>query len=370
MKKIFHLIIKSRIVKNIVNPSYNKIGAVSTGSICIILSEENMLGDLVIHNFIVQQLQFHGYSVSYGMSDSFFSRFRFFFENHSMADHLFVLPESKRKWGRFIKDIRKAGINAVILDEYPLVDPVFFYLAGVPVLIGPSQNKSNFYTREYRLEKMYLHYTDIVEPLLNLLANGQVERKQHVISPFFPFEKMDIKELHTGHEVSLSVHIGGGSYWNRKWPKERYLEIGRLFLQHYEGKLLLIGGEDEHAANEEIRKDLIETCNAAGRVINFCGVDLHTTASVISSSKVFIGNDSGPMHIAVALNKRVIGIFGPSAIHVVNPTKYDQRNITIHSDLECVPCNNNHCMLPEGSKFSCLTGLSSSMVWEKLQSVI
>jgi ADP-heptose:LPS heptosyltransferase len=76
------------------------------------------------------------------------------------------------------------------------------------------------------------------------------------------------------------------------------------------------------------------------------------------------------MHIAIALNKKVMGIFGPSAIPVVNPTQYDQRNITIRSDMECIPCNNIQCKLPDDKKLSCLTGISTRMVWEQLQKVI
>jgi len=370
MKKLFHLILRSPVVKAAINPSFGKVKEVRSGKICIVLSEENMLGDLVIHNFIVQQLTLYGYSVAFCVSTPFYRRFRFFFEEHCMAVKVFVLPEKGRDLARFAGSIRKEGIKAVILDECPQVDAVFFYRAGVPVIIGPSEKRSPFYSREYRLNKLELHYTGISGALLQLLEDSSEKKGQHVISPYFPYRDIPIGEFGDRKDAGLAVHMGGGNYWNRKWPQERYIEICRLFLRHYEGKLFLIGGQDEYQANEEIRHILVETEDATGRVINCCGSDLHRTASVIAASKAFIGNDSAPMHIAVALNKRVMGIFGPSAISVVNPTQYDQRNITIRSYMECVPCNNAQCRLPDDKKLSCLTSLSTDMVWEHLQRVI
>lgn len=363
-------ILSSRIFRIIVNPRYKKVLKTESGNLCIILSKTNRLGDLVIHNFIVQQLQRYNYTISYGMSNSFFKTHKVFLENHSLTKNFFVLPEKKQKWIQFILSIRRKKINAVLLDAQPLISSLFFYLAGVPVILSPKGTTSGFFTKEYYLDKSNLHYTDLVNSILHLLDYGKKEKRAHRIGPFFPFKAADVVRLKDTREVLLSVHIGGSNHWNRKWPSEKYNELCALFLTHYTGKVFLIGGKEEYGLNEDIKQMLIANCDAEGRVVNFCGTDLNTIANVIASSHVFVGNDSGPMHIANALNKRVIVIFGPSPIAALNPTKYDKRNVTVYADLECVPCGSQTCKLPDDKKHSCLTGLSTEIVWDKLQRVI
>jgi ADP-heptose:LPS heptosyltransferase len=370
MKKLLDLIMRSGVMRYFLNPSFKKISRVGPGKICIVLSEENMLGDLVIHNFIVQQLGLHGYSVYYGVTGAFYRRYKVFFEGHCLARKVFVLPEGRLQRIRFVRAVRKERISAVIIDEYPMMGAFYFYAAGIPVIIGPARQKSVFHSREYMLDKLALHYTAIVGALLDLLGYPPKEKVQHVISPYFPYRKMDIGSLERHGDSSLAIHMGGGNYWNRKWPREKFIEICRLFLKHYNGRLFLVGGEDEFDANEEVRRELIKDCPADERVLNFCGPDLNKTANVIDASEVFIGNDSAPMHVAIALNKKVMGIFGPSAIPVVNPSQYDKRNITIRSNLECVPCLSNQCRLPDENKLSCLTQLPSLLVWDELQRII
>jgi ADP-heptose:LPS heptosyltransferase len=168
----------------------------------------------------------------------------------------------------------------------------------------------------------------------------------------------------------LSIHIGGGTYWRRWWPEEKYLKICQLFLQHYDGKIFLVGGKDEYQNNERIKNILQQEYRAEERVLNVCGADLNTTANILSISDVFLGNDSGPMHLATAVNTRVIAIFGPSPSYRVNPAAHDERNITISSSLDCAPCDDAKCRLPADKQYSCLTGLPAKMVWEKLRNVL
>ena len=354
------------------NPYYKKVSKVERGRICLVLSANNKLGDLVIHNFVSQQLELNNYSVTYGLSKSFFDRYNNFFQDHSIVNDFFVLPANKWQWLPFIVRLRKEKITAVILDERALMGPFFFYLAGVPVIITPKRTRNVFSTQEYSLDKLSEHYTSYFASLLNLLRKDVTGKKEHVVAPFFPFKQQDTDGVRTGKGVVLSVHLGGGNYWHRRWPADRYLALCKLFLQHYNGRVLLVGGKEEYAENEELKNALAEECNAYGKIINFCGSDLNTMANVISSSNVFVGNDSGPLHIANALNTRVIGIYGPSPIAVFNPTTYDCRNATIHADMDCIGCNNfnNICKLAEGKKFSCLTEVTAESVWKKLRAML
>jgi ADP-heptose:LPS heptosyltransferase len=371
MRKLINHILSGGLARRILNPEFGKISKVQEGNICILLSQTNRLGDLVMHNFLTQQLGEHGYTVSYGLSAEFFERFRHFFENHSETDRFLVLPKTRWERWRFIRQIKKANVKAVVIDHFPLFDPIYFYLAGVPVIVGPPGGKSSpFYTKENKLEKLKVHYTDLVHAMLDLIGGSKKFSQSHTIKPFFPFKKVRLKELDNESGVSLTVHIGGYSQWDRRWPVAYYLDVCELFLKKYGGKIFLIGGMEEYDQCEEVKRMLMERLGYKDRVVNFAGTNLDAMATIIAASTVYLGNDSGPMHIATALNKRVIGIFGPSPIAVVNPTKYDSRNVTIHLKLPCVPCVKQQCRFSGDEKLSCLTGLPPAMVWRQLNEVL
>jgi ADP-heptose:LPS heptosyltransferase len=353
-------------VRRLFNPNYKKVANVEGGTVCIVLSNRNRLGDLVIHNFLVQQLRRYGYSVAYGMTSRFYRKNKSFFENHSETNNFVILPQAKREWVKFVFAISKKRFNAVIFDTGPLVSPAFFYLAGVPAMIVPEEEHTLFYTKKYFADKANDHYTQMAGLLLEALGPRDTQYS-HTVLPFFKFRKTSLLQAEAGKGCRLAVHMGGDNSWNRKWPEEKFLTICTLFLQKYDGALFLVGGAEERAANENVKAQLIERCNATGRVFNCCGDDLNTTANVLFAADVCLGNDSGPMHIANALNKPVLVIFGPSPAEVLNPATYNGNSMSVQSDLPCAPCKSTSCSLPDDKQYSCLKDLPVAGVWHKLQ---
>jgi ADP-heptose:LPS heptosyltransferase len=107
--------------------------------------------------------------------------------------------------------------------------------------------------------------------------------------------------------------IGPGANWvGKRWPAERFNETAARLLGSdgamAGGRLLILGGEAEReqalAARMAIPKD---------RVIDLCGrADLLTAYACLRRSRLFIGNDSGLMHLAAAAGAPTVGLFGPS----------------------------------------------------------
>lgn len=372
MTTVLFYLLRSKLVRRLVNPGFGRVTRVSNGAVCLVLSQANRLGDLVIHNFLIQQLETWGYSVRLAVSASFYRQHAVFFREHCLARRVLVLPGSGRGkgWPAFIRQVRKEHIRCVIVDQYPMVNPLAFYLAGVPVILGLEGTNTRFCSGEYRLDKANTHYTQLVNSILHLLEPGIKRTHQHAVRPFFPFRPVALPALGRPGGRLLAVHMGGSAHWNRKWPLEKFVLLCQLYLDHYDGQIVLVGGKEEHATCESVKAILETHSGGGGRVINCCGCDLNTTAAILARCDLFLGNDSGPMHIANALNKRVIAIYGPSAYHAVNPRDYDGRNITVRLDLECIPCLDRECRLPEGRKLSCLRDIEVETLWKQLCSVM
>jgi ADP-heptose:LPS heptosyltransferase len=107
--------------------------------------------------------------------------------------------------------------------------------------------------------------------------------------------------------------MGPASNWVGKvWPIERFAQTSAQLLGPdgplAGGRLLILGGPDDSRMVEELRM-----ASARGRCIDLTGkVDLLTAYACLKRADLFIGNDSGLMHIAAAAGTPTIGLFGPS----------------------------------------------------------
>ncbi|WP_165190599.1 glycosyltransferase family 9 protein [Caulobacter soli] len=107
--------------------------------------------------------------------------------------------------------------------------------------------------------------------------------------------------------------VGPASNWVGKiWPIERFAQTAQQLLGPQGplagGRLLIMGGPDDSRMVEELRM-----ASARGRYVDLTGkVDLLTAYAALKRADLFIGNDSGLMHIAAAAGVPTIGLFGPS----------------------------------------------------------
>ena len=107
--------------------------------------------------------------------------------------------------------------------------------------------------------------------------------------------------------------MGPASNWIGKvWPIERFTQTAAQLLGKdgpmAGGRLLILGGPEDTRMVEELRM-----ASARGRTIDLTGkVDLLTAYACLRRARLFIGNDSGLMHIAAAAGAPTIGLFGPS----------------------------------------------------------
>ena len=130
--------------------------------------------------------------------------------------------------------------------------------------------------------------------------------------------------------------VGPAANWIGKvWPIERFAQTAAQLLDKdgplAGGRLLILGGPEDTRMVEELRM-----ASARGRTIDLTGkVDLLTAYACLKRASLFIGNDSGLMHIAAAAGCPTVGLFGPSderrygpwgdkAVAVRGPRGFDQ----------------------------------------------
>ena len=103
--------------------------------------------------------------------------------------------------------------------------------------------------------------------------------------------------------------------------------------EHFSCKVILTGSADEIEYVNNIYRQVKEK----NRVDNLCGkTSVKELISVIKSSACLITNDSGPLHIASALNIPVIAFFGPESPQRYGPLSC--KSLVFYNHLECSPC--------------------------------
>lgn len=121
----------------------------------------------------------------------------------------------------------------------------------------------------------------------------------------------------------------------KAWPAERYRELARALRDRAGAPVLILGTAAEHALGERVRA-------AAEGVLNWCGAtDLPGLVAVLSRAALLVSNDSGAMHVAAALGRPQVAIFGstsPAWTRPLNP-----RAAVLSHALPCAPCFARTC---------------------------
>ncbi|MDQ2903495.1 MAG: glycosyltransferase family 9 protein [Chloroflexota bacterium] len=140
----------------------------------------------------------------------------------------------------------------------------------------------------------------------------------------------------------------------RRWPLERFARVGNALMQRFGAQIILTGGPGEEIMARTVEEHLSEPAlNLAGQT------SLGTLAGVISKLDLFISNDTGPAHIANAVDTFSITLFGPADHRRWAPL--DQaRHPIIRQPVECSPCGFWECPIDH----RCLRRISPEMVSE------
>ena len=172
-----------------------------------------------------------------------------------------------------------------------------------------------------------------------------------------------INSLLNEHEIECSeiAVMAPGTIWETKhWGSDKFAKVAE-YLMSKGFAVILMGSQRERAVCEGV-------ANLAPGAVNLAGMTtLSELAALIRRSTICITNDSGPMHLAVALDRPVISIFGPTDPIWIGP--FHRANAVLQADLDCSPCylrRLKQCRYDH----ACMRSVSPHAVIERAESVI
>ncbi|MEZ5308706.1 MAG: glycosyltransferase family 9 protein [Pyrinomonadaceae bacterium] len=165
------------------------------------------------------------------------------------------------------------------------------------------------------------------------------------------FLESEIDESDRGKPL---VAVAPGTNWESKlWPAENYGEVLRKLVEEYSIVPVIFGGPEDVALGDRLIKECKTGINTAGKL------DIRTGAAAMKSCALFLGNDTGSMHMASAVGLPCVAIF--AATHFPGRWyPYGDGHTVFRHQVPCEGCNSPDC--PED--FKCIRAISTKEVFE------
>jgi len=154
-----------------------------------------------------------------------------------------------------------------------------------------------------------------------------------------------------GHKI-ITIHISAGNEF-RDWGVDNLVNFTDMLGQQPDVKIILIGDSEDKKAEEEILKKSTAPLLSQVGMLN-----LREVKELISQSSLFVGPDSGPMHIAASTSTPIVALFGPTL--PANFAPWQAKAILIEKELDCRPCKQRQCIYKD---FRCLQSISPEEVY-------
>ena len=267
---------------------------------------------------------------------------------------------------RFAKRLRSHRFNtALILHS---TDRVIFmsWLAGIRRRIGYARRLSWLLTDRFPYVKREgtQHELDYNLDLLKALGVESKERTLRVMTNAAQEAKVEafLRTHGIDGTIPFIVLHPGASCPSKRWPAKRFAAVGDYFAKKHGTRIIVVTGPGEIQHGENVLSRMKEPSIAALGVFS-----LGELACLLRKARCLISNDSGPVHLACAVQTPVVAIFGRWG-GGLSPTRWGPtgpRSLALHHDVGCRPCLAHRC--PIG--FVCLEAVSVEEVIAAAQHV-
>ncbi|NIO09161.1 MAG: hypothetical protein GTO40_14575, partial [Deltaproteobacteria bacterium] len=336
----------------------------------VIINPNKHLGDLLIGLDVIQracdQIVRQGDKVVILLDESYKNLVNGAFE----AGSVFYYPRKALKAGnpikrahRYLKVLKRIRAERADIALDLVTDSVssaLTYLSGARKRIAKAgavyQKRYDHVVADglgqheyHRLRSALAEVTDLppVEPCYGKL---EIKKANELVDQL-------LKEKGLKNHRPIVIHPGATKHY-KMWPQEHFVTL-IVLLRNAGYKPLMIGaGERDRSVNEAINQKLDEP------IPDFCDqMELEQVAYLFSKALFYIGNDSGPMHLASACNLPGIALFGPSEDKIWGPLS--SKTLMLRGEQNCEPAcrRGNSCRV----NHQCMRSISPLKVFEKVQ---
>jgi len=244
----------------------------------------------------------------------------------------------------FVKKLKRYKFDlAVVLSPY-FESALLGYLSGASFRIGYPLNGSGFlFTIKVDVKNRYKHEIESCLDVVRTIGIDTINKKPQLIlsqeaekfaEEFFAQHKILPSDL------KICIHPGGHEEHTR-WMPDRYAQVADVLIKDYGAKVILLGAKADKDVLDKVLSFMSEK-----PIVPELHNSLQKLGAIIKRCDIFLGNNSGPMHVASAVETPVVAIFG--AIHPLEHENkwapFGEDHIIVRRKMDCIDCHPGHCV--------------------------
>jgi len=314
------------------------------------------------------------------------------YEAHSKKLHI---PTMWRMWWELRDKLKPYKFDVAVDVQGRLITGLVLLASGAPIRLGLGGTKElNWLFTNYKAKPSTDHvikrYIEVAELLntavtehsdLNVssavseynvkpcITNGVTGKKLYHMDFFVPpnlhvwaeeqWKSISYDTFLECSEVEKPLRVGlvlGTSWATKEWPQEKWYSLIKSL--QYRANFVCLGGPKEATQYKPLMDSL--TVDGLDKImLNMLGkTTLQEVGALIESCDVVVTADTGSLHIALALNKPVVALFGPTDPKLWGPLTGNFK-VLVNDELDCLGCRKRRCPKPDQY---CMSGIDSVRV--------
>ena len=246
------------------------------------------------------------------------------------------------RW-RLIRTLRTHRFDTAFILRKSLSRTLLLALAGIPGRIGFENAKTGWLlTRRVSPDSMPRHKAFSYLPLLEAMGLSVVLHPyEYTVSaeeryaardkcqPPFPAQKV------SDTSGPLIVFHHGAKWPHKRWAADRFATLGDRVVAAHQARVVITGGPGDVALAESIKQGMHQSAIlVAGKTT------LRQLGALVEQAHLVVSNDTGVLHIAAALHRPMVALYGPTSPLLTGPLGDPQRTVVLHHADCCprIPC--------------------------------
>ncbi|MEC7641500.1 MAG: glycosyltransferase family 9 protein [Nitrospinota bacterium] len=295
-------------------------------------------------------------------------------ENNPSLDRLLLADDAAlykgslffrcRETLRIIKLLRSESFDLAFVLHRSWIFNLLAFLCGIPQRVGFRRGREGILlTHKVDLQPNRNERESYLDILRELGTAAKYERSFYYLSRA---EDEFLSSFLHNHKIReeenlIGIAPGGGKnvkthMANKRWPEKNYIGLIEKIREAIPCRIILFGGRDDGEIASRIRKEHPACLDATD-------LSFGEMASVFRRCQLLISNDSGPLHIASAMDIPTLSFYGPTNPAELAPL--GPEDTTIYKKVECSPCYNQG-RFPECDHLKCLTSITVDEAWTQV----
>ena len=267
-----------------------------------------------------------------------------------------------RRYADTLRHINSESYDLIVIPGWLMRNSVLALLSNAGSIIGYINDLSftNRYLNSFSLEEVGLN----IQPSRQDMRSSHLSERANLILSHYGAEPVQADEVIIKRQAkaqNYAVIHAGARFEGRRWSESRFAELISYLL---DGGLCaevhLIGDATDSLINQHIM-EMVKSDKVSD---NAGKIDLYQSKTLISASKLFVGNDSGPMHIAALCGVPTLGLLGPNFPHISGPL--GNKSYYAWHKFPCTGCNQRGCAY----EYRCIKSITTTEAIAKINSLL